>query len=163
MKSRPRGIERRAATLWSEACKPWGSEVLRIPVLGRTGPDIEINELMVAIDVKSRKETPKLALPAKGESIKTPDYMVARVENLPEILDGTWKPKRTSLIRSSVIVAGWLDHMQDWVDKHPDQAETAALIVGKTGMPVGTYGFVITPDNLRRLHERLNSLPASYE
>ena len=33
-------------------------EVHRIPVLGRTGPDIEINEFGLIIDVKSRLSVP---------------------------------------------------------------------------------------------------------
>src|SRR5512139_3927572 len=59
MKQRPRRVEREVASLLSDFFRSIGcSPVERIPVLGRTGPDMTINEVGLVVDVKSRLEVP---------------------------------------------------------------------------------------------------------
>ena len=67
MKATPRKAEREIALVFSQFFSDIGmSPVERIPILGRTGPDITINEANLVIDVKSRKSVPVKMTAASG-------------------------------------------------------------------------------------------------
>lgn len=60
MKARPRDVERETAAYLSQKFAAFNlTPIQRVPVIGRTGPDFQINESLLAIDVKSRSELPK--------------------------------------------------------------------------------------------------------
>ena len=59
MKARPRSVENRVANMLNDVFAAMDCSVQRIPVLGRSGPDISLNELQLVVDVKSRLEVPK--------------------------------------------------------------------------------------------------------
>ena len=60
MKARPRAVENRIAEALNVHFEYLGlAPVERIPVLGRTGPDLTTNEMNLVVDVKSRLEVPK--------------------------------------------------------------------------------------------------------
>lgn len=64
MKRRPRRVEQKVAEHLTAFFAHLGlPEVKRIPVLGRTGPDIEINEFGLIVDVKSRQSVPTQSFP----------------------------------------------------------------------------------------------------
>jgi hypothetical protein len=113
MKSRPRRAENGIARELNHVFVPLGfSEIKRIPVLGREGPDLTINETGLVVDVKSRKQCPKTYFTADEEvliSEGNPNLAAAAVKNLPK-LDGL-KERR---IFDSVMVRRWVDHMDDW-------------------------------------------------
>ena len=63
MKARPRSVENEVAKYLSRKFAALELDpVERVPVLGRAGPDVSINQSQLAIDVKSRKEVPKIIL-----------------------------------------------------------------------------------------------------
>jgi hypothetical protein len=140
MKRRPRRVEQKIAEIISAFSSLYGySEVRRIPVLGREGPDIETNELGLVIDVKSRLEVPKLFLLSPGEFAAYPSGLIAvRLDEI-ELLS-TSKPniERTG----SVIVQRWFDHMHAWkVDNQPDGI--TALVLHRPGRDYAASALVI--------------------
>jgi len=53
-------VEVRVAEILSEIFSDAGKDpVERIPILGRTGPDISHNQIELIVDVKSRHQVPK--------------------------------------------------------------------------------------------------------
>ena len=66
MKQRPRRVEREIAKRITLVSEIVGADaVLRIPANGRTGPDIEINQLGLVMDVKSRESISKKMMVTK--------------------------------------------------------------------------------------------------
>ena len=151
MKARPRSVENRVADALNEHFQRLGcASVERIPVLGRTGPDISINEMNLVVDVKSRLEVPKaiffpLAVPFAF------DRMVAvRLTNLSTL----WDPEQYAapLDFSSKIIRGYLEHMEEWT-KAKAPAGVSCVILHRPEMPVGSSVVVIYSTSRRRLFE----------
>ena len=116
MKSRPRTAENKIADQFSNVFIKYGYEpVIRIPVLGRTGPDLTINETKLVIDAKSRIQTPvSFIIPCfvtHGNLLALP---ISKMDTLcfydPQPVEYTSK-----------IIGDWLDHMNEWTVKNvPD-------------------------------------------
>jgi hypothetical protein len=127
MKPRPRYAENRIA---KELTEIFGVPFERIPVLGRTGPDLTVNETKLVVDVKSRQSCPKtyfwsgmLHHPGFHYSIALKD--INDIEKLPTIHR-----------HHSVVVSRWLDHMHEWtVENVPDGI--SALAIHRPGLPYG--------------------------
>lgn len=161
MKARPRKVENRVAEELSEVFRDLGfSSVKRIPVLGRTGPDITLNELGISIDVKSRQSVPRsLIIPANG-FLSTGEYVGFRLNELGGILKDLDTEKILLYRKPSRTVASWLAHMQDWANQETE-LKIGALVCHRPKVPTGQTCFVITYLNLRRLHEHYRSLSNS--
>jgi hypothetical protein len=154
MKSRPRATERRVAEILSDAFTGNGYKpVKRIPVLGRTGPDISLNELKFVIDVKSRIEVPRFVyLPGGPALVSFPDMSLVgfKLECMLEFLNGAmreydWLASRPGV---SVIVKNWYDHMNEWTKENEPEGITM-LVLHHSGinggrMPVGHSTVVIS-------------------
>jgi hypothetical protein len=150
MKARPRSVERSVAEFLSNTFSDAGySPVKRIPVLGRTGPDIEINELGYVIDVKSRKQVPKMAFPQQYELLILPARDIRLVafrlchlkDHLSEFGFGE-EFRYRELEEGSDMVADYFFHMDEWTkENRPDG--TTSLILHKPRMPIGHSAFVI--------------------
>lgn len=162
MKSRPRGIERKVAEHLSAAFKAFGmSPVERIPVLGRTGPDITINEARFVIDVKSRLAVPRsVYVPPGACLVRFDDGLIAfRLENILALLDGeittyTQMPR----MGTSKTVRDWYYHMRAWTTAHQPDGITM-LVLHRSGvdgsrMPVGTASVVISHSDYSTLSLR---------
>ena len=131
MKARPRSVERKVAEHLTAFFIPQGySEVERIPVLGRTGPDVSINEFGLVVDVKSRLEVPKC-------------YMTPAIHGdlYCSHLDGINFDVPASSARS-VLVERWFDHMHEWTLAKYKTGITA-LVLHRPGMPIGKSILVI--------------------
>jgi len=136
MKHRPRKIEREVAEHLSRffVSRGW-APVRRIPVLGRTGPDIEINESGFVIDVKSRKEIPVTALVKKGQ---IGDYgnglMAVRLDEIEKLY--TDELPNVTLSTSKKVTRYW-EHMDEWRREHCPEGITL-IILHRPGRHVHT-------------------------
>jgi hypothetical protein len=153
MKPRPRSAEREAARHLTQFFTHFGfSPVERIPVLGRTGPDLTMNELGLVIDVKSRREVPQNVFPAAGycrvlnrdlASIRLSDLAAAVAEDLP----------RVHVRPDLKTVQDYYDHMHTWTLANLPDGMTA-LVLHRPGMRFGSAAFVTTFSNLERIRNR---------
>jgi hypothetical protein len=150
MKARPRRVEREVAARLSEAFTAAGlSPVQRIPVLGRTGPDITCNEARFIIDVKSRIEVPKMYLPEGDQPILIlDDWLVAfRLDMFGQFLTG-WRRIAARVEGSSKTVRNWYDHLDEWTARNEPDGITM-LVLHKSGanghgpMPIGHSAVVL--------------------
>lgn len=165
MKGRPRRVENEVAGHISKYLATLGlGEVKRIPVLGRTGPDIEIwPKLQVAVDVKSRKAVPK-SYKLYGKHLQTWSYegwwqvgcklchldMLFDIENFVHHLDR----------KGSAVTAKWLGHMWDWCQEEwgkygiEEELIVPALVLHWPGTPVKNSTFIIYERHRRYLDDR---------
>jgi hypothetical protein len=140
-----REIARQLSLFFAELGLP---EVKRIPTTGRTGPDIEINEFGLVVDVKSRLACPKSFFPVKGTLITAGEYTAMCISDL---LPGekAWVPGRPSKM-----VADWYSHMEAWTHKHYDDwkikygnthypSGITAVVLHRPGMPYGSSAMVL--------------------
>ena len=148
MKARPRSVERKVAAFLSLYFVHHNlSPVERIPVLGRTVPDITINEWGLVIDVKSRLEVPRTlftpySVIAFDEELK---LIGARLKDL-SLLD----TQATPIDFSSILVRKWYLHMQEWtLANHP--TGIPALVLHRPRMPIGAALLILSQENRRRL------------
>lgn len=150
MKARPRSVEREVALFLSgKFCDLGMSPVVRIPVLGRTGPDLTINESGLAVDVKSRKECPKGLFLSRKNKLNRFDGMAAvYLSDFPLLFD---LPRSKDLDFSSKIVTDYLAHMAEW-DELGDRIP--AVILHRPKMRIANAIFVMYEIDLPRL--RLN-------
>jgi len=62
--------------------------VERLPVIGRTGPDITMNQLGLVVDVKSRLEVPKSVFEVEhGRVMRMQDYYLMHLVDLDLLLE----------------------------------------------------------------------------
>lgn len=152
MKARPRSVERRVAEELSKLFTPLGmSEVKRLPVTGRTGPDIEINEAGLVVDVKSRKQVPKSSIAVKGEVLEFDNMIGVRLSDLPNLADLI--PVSAT---PSVLVTTWLSHMHEWTVQNEPEG-ISCVIIHRPGMPVGNSTVIIYSTERNTLCQRMRS------
>jgi hypothetical protein len=162
MKDAPRRAENAVASLLSAKFASIGaSPVERIPVIGRIGPDISINELGLVIDVKNRGEVP-LGL-FHDELVTFGGFLAAPLDRFELLIDGDPKP----IDFSSLTVLGYYAHMDVWrLERRPEGITCVILhrsgasyrMKHKAKMPFGKSMVVISIDNRRRLQEKWNKL-----
>ena len=107
MKARPRGAENRIA----DELNAWFtrhnlSQIERIPVLGRAGPDYTMNELGLRLDAKSRKSIPKSYKITTSEILYFGPYRGIRLCDMHTSLRWTGRT-----IEPSVVIVRWIKHM----------------------------------------------------
>ena len=149
MKARPRSVEREVARALSRFFIQNGlSAVERIPVLGRTGPDITIGELGLVIDVKSRLEVPKSCFAARDAVMAYAGELVGL--RLADIRLLTEEARVVQVPFHSVLVQRWYAHMDDWTQQfHP--GGISALVLHRPKMPIGDALLILSRENRRRL------------
>lgn len=143
MKGRPRSIENKVAAWITELSAPKGYKAVeRIPVLGRTGPDLTINELGLVVDVKSRLEVPKSVFMKPLEMIDFGGLIGIRLDHLDLLMV---EYKATCIRGPSVLVRRWFDHMDEWRQENYPQGVTA-LVLHRPGRHVGTSTVIISSE-----------------
>ena len=152
MKQRPRSVERKVALILSEFYETLGLEpVERIPVLGRTGPDISINQLNLVIDVKSRLQVPTTYFIHQDCIIDFLDknhLIGVSLDDIFMLFDEDAKTNYTKF--SSVLVKRWYEHMDEWTKENCPTGITA-LVLHRPKMPVGKSLLILSKENRRRL------------
>lgn len=161
MKGRPRSIEREVACRLSALFKVQGfAAVERIPILGRTGPDITINELGLVIDVKSRLSVPQgvIVPPRKSFNWTDQQYIGTRLGEIFNIDD-----INTIQIddKCSVTVIRWYEHMDDWRRKNFPEGITT-LVLHRPGTWVQNATFIIHASDKEKLYDRYHKRNHNY-
>ena len=134
MKQRPRRAENGIARELNEIFLPLGySEIKRIPVLGRDGPDLTINETGLVVDVKSRQQCPSTYFCVETLLITNghPAMGLVAIQILPEVS----KIKTRSAFHSR-LVSRWLAHMDEWREKEYPNG-TSVIVLHRPGLPYG--------------------------
>jgi hypothetical protein len=151
VKRRPRRIESEVARHLSLFSSQYGlSPVQRIPVLGRSGPDLTINELGLVIDVKSRLSAPKgWSVLQAGRVGEWGDLVAVRLGEI-ELLE---EMGQVMPLYSSTLVTRWFSHMDQWTQAHHPDGITA-LVLHRPGLHVGNSTLVIKKEDRRKLYDR---------
>ncbi|MGE5375916.1 MAG: hypothetical protein ACM3XO_12735 [Bacteroidota bacterium] len=154
MSDRWKAVERGAAAQLNSALSDVGkySPIERIPILGRTGPDLTVNETGLVIDVKSRGRIPKRLFPTSGHIHMIGSMACFRLEDLSQVPEmpicastPSWKD-----------LTGWWTHMDEWTRDHEPRGITTILI-HRPRMPIGHIGIVLHIKDLRRLSCQLKT------
>ncbi len=127
MKPRPRSVEREVAECLSAFYVSMGwKPVERIPVLGRTGPDIQLNESNLVIDVKSRLANPKSHRIDNGDLCRFDDGLIGvRLEHI----DLLWTDEEPCPFHNaSKVVMGYWQHMNAWREAHFPDGVTCVIL-----------------------------------
>lgn len=152
-RARWKGVETRVARKLNEILSDVGnfSLIERIPILGRTGPDLTINETGLVIDVKSRAIISAQMFPAKYEAIQSGDLVSLRLNQMDR---GVYLWSKTKKNENKQVTS-WYEHMDEWTQKNsPDGI--SCIILHWPGMPIGNAAMVIHQKDLRRLYDKLN-------
>jgi len=126
------------------------SPVYRIPILGRTGPDITINQTGLIIDVKSRKVIPKRMFAMENTAIYAGDFVGFRLEEILSINHFG----NSEIVKPSSIVIKWWDHMDEWTQKFHSPGITA-IILHHSRMPYGHSTVIIHQKDRSELCKQL--------
>jgi len=149
VKARPRSVENEVAKYLSRKFAALELDpVERVPVLGRAGPDVSVNQSRLAIDVKSRLEVPKFMWHPKGAAqwgIQEPLVAVRLCEF--EKLFGEIKP--VSIIPPKT-VRGYMEHMAAWSEEH-----IPAIVLHRPRMWIANAIFVIREVDIERLRNNI--------
>lgn len=155
MKARPRSVENRVADALNEHFKSLAvSPVERIPVLGRTGPDISLNELGLVVDVKSRKEISKTIFFPLMCPFYFDGLLGVRLANFDTLWEEEERDDRPPpfLDFSSKMIRDYLDHMEEWTKEHA-KGGVSCVVLHRPEMPIGSSVAVIYQTSRRRLIE----------
>ena len=154
MKARPRSVENRVADALNDHFKTLAvSPVERIPVLGRTGPDISLNELGLVVDVKSRKEISKTVFFPLICPFYFDGLLGVRLANLDTLWKDEGRGARPPFLDfSSKMIRDYLDHMEEWTKTHAKDG-VSCVVLHRPEMPIGSSVAVIYQTSRRRLIE----------
>ncbi len=153
MKARPRSVEREVAARMSAHFVDMGlPPVERQPILGRVGPDLTMNEALLAIDVKSRKCIPAFFAP-EGDKIgqSLSGLLLLRLDQFRKLY--TDEEPGNALAYPSIQVDRWFDHMKSWADQY---GAIPALVLHRPGTKIDHAVFVISIKDRKRLKEVYN-------
>lgn len=114
MKGRPRYAENAVANRLSLFSSTMGLDPIeRVPVTGRRGPDLTINQLGLAVDVKSRKSVPKSIMAPPDGIVHMGGLIGIRLEDL--YMGDEWVGYIS--VPMSKQVLAWYNNMDRWVAK----------------------------------------------
>lgn len=151
MKARPRSVENQVAAALNQHFQTLAvAPVERIPVLGRSGPDLTTNELNLIVDVKSRLEIPRAIFIPLAVPFCFDDLTLVRLANLPTLWDAQYSPAAMDF--SSKLIRSYLAHMDEWTRANaPDGI--SCVILHRPKMPIGDSVAAIYSTSRRRLIE----------
>ena len=153
-RGRWKGAERSVATELNKVFSDVGkTAVARVPVNGREGPDITINEVGLVINVKSRKVIPERLFPRKKQILHIGNYVCLRLSDLKDIDDhglgiastGPWKE-----------LDDWWKLMDKWTREFRPGGITT-IVLHRPRMPYGNVGIAIHFNDLKRLSCQLKT------
>ena len=161
MKPVPREAENRAAVMLNEYLfTPLGlPNVQRQPVIGRTGPDVTLNEFKLVVDSKSRKRVPICIWGEKRKRITTYPRLVWMMIN--DVLLAvpmnriTWINEEPGIVFHSETkeIQDYYNHMDAWRKEECSDGITA-LALRRPGMGGNMTLFVIGLNQVELFRER---------
>jgi hypothetical protein len=154
MKRRPRRVENKVAEHLTEFSQRYGhSPVERIPVLGRTGPDVTINELRLVVDVKSRVKVPKCALAGRRQIIQMDGLIGVRLGEIEELFQFDHEIIERP---TSDPVQRWYAHMAEWLPENC-RGGIPALVLHRPNTDTRNATLLIHTDDRRKFYDNANS------
>lgn len=151
LKARPRSVENRVAEELSRHFTLLGlPPVERIPVLGRTGPDLTVNALKLVVDVKSRIEVPKRLFFPIQIPFSFDCFMAVRLCNLETLWSDPFASAPIDF--SSALVMKYWNHMEEWTAARMEGG-ISCVVLHRPEMPIGAAVAVIHQNSRRRLIE----------
>lgn len=156
MKARPRAAENRIAKELNKVFSDLNiTPFERIPVLGRTGPDLTINELGLVVDVKSRLECPKGLFVRAGKGYLIPEAL--RVYHLSDVgkndADLDW-----GLMRTSKMARNYFYHMDAWTHEQNNPDLITAVVLHRPGMAYANAVLIMRSTDRLRLLEKIERI-----
>jgi hypothetical protein len=132
--------------------------VERIPVLGRTGPDLTYNDTVkLIVDVKSRKEVPKSYLPGAEEILYDGELIAVRLEDLDSL--ASLPAARVRQIKPLKIPHEYWAHMDAWTQSRmPDGITGVIMHLPGKGSYMSRAPLLVHKNDLRRLLCRIQNL-----
>jgi len=122
--------------------------VERIPVLGREGPDVGVNQSKLAVDVKSRQEVPKIMWHHHG-AVRwgiTEPLVAVRLCEFEKLFGET---KAVAIIPPKT-VREYMEHMASWSEEH-----IPAIILHRPRIRIANAIFVIREADIERLRNNI--------
>jgi hypothetical protein len=130
-------------------------KVKRIPILGRDGPDISVNESDLVIDVKHRQSNPKYLKITRKEIMRIGNYLLAvRIKDLALLAETNKKPATT--VKGSRIVKGYLDHMKNHTRRLPN-GEIPCVVLHYPNQKISDSILIIFNEDRSKLYERIST------
>jgi hypothetical protein len=146
VKARPRSVENEVARYLSRKFAALELDpVERVPVLGRTGPDVSVNQSKLAIDVKSRKEIPKCMWHYQGPA-RFGDLVAIRLFEFEKLFWHVPIPEHPL----PKTVHGYIEHMAAWSDEH-----IPAIVLHRPRIRIANAIFVIREADIERLRNNI--------
>jgi hypothetical protein len=118
--------------------------VERIPLLGREGPDLTVNETGLVINVKSRKCIPGYLFPPAGTFIHSGKLIIFRLNDIITPL------MKTCQVDQWKQLVDWYALMDKWTQEFQPDA-ISAIFLHRPRLPYGSMGVAIHHEHLRRL------------
>jgi hypothetical protein len=126
----------------------------RVPVNGREGPDLTINETGLVVNVKSRQKIHPRLLPGFCQLLFCGDLVIFRLEDITCFNTFLMDPIP---VDSSKMLMDWYEKMDKWREAHhPDGI--SAIFLHRPQLPYGEMGVAIHFDKLRRLSCNIKSV-----
>jgi hypothetical protein len=145
-------VERHVAAEFNAVLSGIGnfSSIERIPLLGREGPDLTVNEAGLVINVKSRLKIPERLFPKKDELIFIRGLVCFRLNTIAAVTNkqsiwADWTPAKPWKQ-----LADWYCFMDKWTKEFKPEGITS-IVIHRPRMPIGHCGVVIHTNDLKRL------------
>jgi hypothetical protein len=149
-------VERKVAVglnaIYSDVGK---STVGRLPVNGREGPDLSVNEVGLVVNVKSRQIVHPRLFPEPKQLLTIGDLVCFRLEDLAR-MNELVNNAETEPLKALV---DWYWFMDKWTREFKPDGITC-IIIHRPGMPIGKCGIVIHFNDLKRLSCQLQPIPS---
>jgi hypothetical protein len=146
-------VERKTAAKLTEILSGVGNftPVERIPLLGREGPDLTVNESGLVVNVKSRERIlTRLMAPAGRLIYIGTEFVGFRLDHLHEC-------NRLDYCATTPwpMLTEWYCHMDKWTKQFQSEG-ISSIFLHRPRMPIGLTTVVIHHHDLRRLQCNLN-------
>lgn len=130
----------------------------RIPLLGREGPDLTINESGLVINVKSRQSISPRLIPAPAQMLFCGELVIFRLAELPCLYSFPVDPIPADRSR---LLEEWWALMEKWTRQFEPERGISAIILHRPRMPYGDVGIAVHINDLRRLQCQINAVKSS--
>jgi hypothetical protein len=149
-RARWKASERTIAALLNKTLSDVGEfkPIERIPILGREGPDLTVNESGLVVNVKSRLEIPTSLFPQPFHILFCGDLVIFRLTEIEFLYSAVMDP---APIAPSKMLMDWWELMEKWTREFEPERGISAIILHRPRMPYGDVAVVIHFNDLRRI------------
>ena len=151
-----KAVERKVADMLNKQFSDIGNftAIERIPLLGREGPDLTVNESGLVINVKSRLEISRSLFPKPSEMLFCGDLVIFRLAEIGCLYSALMDP---TPVDSSRMLTDWWELMEKWRKHNEPERGVSAIILHRPRLPYGDAAVAIHFNDLRRLQCQLKT------